>query len=124
MGDELETRVIYTTKELLGRIDAKLDLLYAKLDAKADKVEFLPLLARLAVLEAFQERVMLTETQRNLPQLARGEKYMTYVDELRQNSVTTAAMTSYRKYLVTSLITGIGSSVGLVGVILAHTLSK
>lgn len=78
MTDE-NGRIVYTTKELLGRLDQKLDLIDMKLDSKADRDRVHDLANRTAALELqaglrarlvdevreTQARVTLLETWRN-----------------------------------------------------------
>lgn len=108
--DGEQQRVTFTVKELLNRIDGKLDTMAIAIQQKADAAEVERLKGQLqsvqGQIESWREQA---QTARAEWQQMKGDIKTLQNSELSENSVQ-----SYRRWLIVTALTAIGATAGLV----------
>ena len=116
-ADTDEQKVTYTVKELLNRIDGKLDTMAFAMAQKAEQSHVDKLEGRIEMLESDKR----ANAELAKLYLAELENVKTDVKHLKEVSITQKSVDRYRRWLIVTVLASIGSFSGLV-VALAYIL--
>lgn len=113
MAENEEGQVSFSVKELLNRIDGKLDTMALAISAKADHDEVVRLEARVNILYTAWE----TGKAASGPLLKEYAEYKAQVDLLSAAQVSAQAVRMYKRYVFASAIAAITAMAALVAVL-------
>jgi len=108
-----DQKVSYTVKEVLARIEGKIDGLAISVAAKADATALDKLDGRVTALEFRNE----TNKELAAPYLAEWTTIKTTVRRLEAAQEDRQAVTRYRRWLLASVVAGLTALAALVGVV-------
>ena len=110
LTDDPQQRVTFTVKELLNRIDGKLDTMAIAIAAKAETAVVERLIGRVETLEATDK----SNRQIGELYLAEYNAMKNDVRTLKDGAVTQASLNRYKRWLLATTIAAIGASSGFV----------
>lgn len=116
-ADTDEQKVTYTVKELLNRIDGKLDNMALAMAQKAEQSHVDKLEQRIEMLESDKR----ANAELGKLYLAEWDTVKADVKHLKEGSITQKSVDRYRRWLIVTVLAAVGSFSGLV-VALAYLL--
>lgn len=109
-ADADEQKVTYSVKELLNRIDGKLDNFALAIAQKAEQSHVDKLEQRIELLESDKR----ANVELSKLYLAEWENVKSDVKHLKEGSITQKSVDRYKKWLTVTMLAAIGSFSGLV----------
>lgn len=100
MEENGSPEVPFTTKELLAKIDLKLDKIESKLDSKVDREEFYAMIKRLGDLEAGMNPLAKVHDVQFQELSKKVEEQEKKIENLEKDSGQVAAVSVYKKWFL------------------------